>query len=502
MLLSPWLLGLAYAAPSSVDIELLRPSFAPGATAAVLGPAWGERGLRLGALTQYELDPLVLHLYGFEVGAVVHHRQTLHLGAWAQLSEGLGLRAHLPIIAQWGSEVPSLAADGLGWGDLDLGASWTPLRRELVSAGLRADASLPFGRREAWMGEGQGQAEVALTARAGGRYADLTVDLGAARRQPPTTRASLTGGAGWLGSAALRVHPLPDRAAVYTAVLGRGTWAELGSGTVHPASELLVGAQLDLGRAELELGLGRGLTWGAGTTESRAWLGLTLPWARVAEPEPTVRLRELPQPDPDPAPAVVVTPIPEPAPEPWEEGELARIQDNRIVLRDPIQFEYGTERILPESQPVLDEIARVMNQNARITHLLVEGHASEEGSFEYNYELSNRRAQAVWRALIQAGVHPDRLSYRGLGEVRPTQGGSDASTLAANRRVELRIVQQLGPEAPLPTWEVQTLLPWSGEVQALVQPTDPTPPPAPTTEQVLDELLNPSDFTEPDEDTP
>ena len=147
----------------------------------------------------------------------------------------------------------------------------------------------------------------------------------------------------------------------------------------------------------------------------------------------------------------------------WEEKQLARITGKQIEIRDPIQFDFDTANILPESFPTFDAIAALLNENPQIISIVIEGHASEEGTYEYNFDLSNRRAGAVFQALIKAGVHPSRLAYRGMGEVVPVAGGTDETSLAANRRVEFHIVRQLQPDEALPGYEQQILLPWSGE---------------------------------------
>ena len=154
--------------------------------------------------------------------------------------------------------------------------------------------------------------------------------------------------------------------------------------------------------------------------------------------------------------------------EAWGESELARVVEERIFIRDPLQFAFNTDHLLPESIPTLDYVARLLNGNDRIGHVVIEGHASEEGSFAHNYALSIARARAVWEALICAGVHPDRISYRGYGEVRPRDIGSlgagllTEAELADNRRVELKIVHQYGPLEVVPERAPIPPLPWGG----------------------------------------
>ena len=156
----------------------------------------------------------------------------------------------------------------------------------------------------------------------------------------------------------------------------------------------------------------------------------------------------------------------------WKEGELARVEDEAIVIRDPIQFEFNTANILPESLPTLHFVAKLMNENARIGHVVVEGHASEEGTFIYNYDLSIRRARSIWEEIITAGVHPDRLSYRGMGEVVPRKKGTEEAALATNRRVDFHIVHRYNELDVLPEYPEDIKLPWSGQPAKVRTPED------------------------------
>ena len=120
------------------------------------------------------------------------------------------------------------------------------------------------------------------------------------------------------------------------------------------------------------------------------------------------------------------------------------MEESRIVIRDPIQFELGTAVILTESLPTLQAVADILVEHAEIGHLIIEGHASEEGTFEFNYDLSNLRARSMFKALIRAGVHPKRMSFRGMGEVEPVKLGSEEDELSVNRRVEFHVLNEAG----------------------------------------------------------
>ena len=152
------------------------------------------------------------------------------------------------------------------------------------------------------------------------------------------------------------------------------------------------------------------------------------------------------------------------------EGRRAGTATRAHRRRDPIQFEFNAANILPESLPTLEAVANLLNGNGSIGHLLVEGHASEEGDYKYNYELSIRRAKAIFEQLILNGTHPSRMSYRGMGEVVPNQEGSTEESLATNRRVEFKIIRQYTPDEKRPDLNTDIKLPWNGDEAVVEQP--------------------------------
>jgi hypothetical protein len=75
--------------------------------------------------------------------------------------------------------------------------------------------------------------------------------------------------------------------------------------------------------------------------------------------------------------------------------------------------------------------------------------------------------------LLRSGVHPDRMSYRGMGEVVPVAAGEDEASLATNRRVEFRIVKQYEPDERPAEFRPGVLLPWSGDNATITNPEAP-----------------------------
>jgi len=101
-----------------------------------------------------------------------------------------------------------------------------------------------------------------------------------------------------------------------------------------------------------------------------------------------------------------------------------------------IRFETGKAAILPDSESVLGEIVKLLQQNPDLK-LRVEGHTDNQGNAAANQSLSEKRAQAVVAWLTAHGVEAGRLTAKGLGQTKPVEDNSTEDGRAKNRRVEL-----------------------------------------------------------------
>lgn len=99
-------------------------------------------------------------------------------------------------------------------------------------------------------------------------------------------------------------------------------------------------------------------------------------------------------------------------------------------------FEFDSSDLKPEAMRALDVHARDLQGSGQ--RVVLEGHADERGTREYNMALGERRAQAVQRYLVLQGVSPAQLEPVSYGEERPMVMGHDESAWSQNRRVELR----------------------------------------------------------------
>jgi outer membrane protein OmpA-like peptidoglycan-associated protein len=113
-------------------------------------------------------------------------------------------------------------------------------------------------------------------------------------------------------------------------------------------------------------------------------------------------------------------------------------QGDNLVLQMPgdVTFAYDRADIQPRFFDVLDRVAATLNEFPA-TYVDVVGHASSEGSDEYNLGLSQRRASAVAQYLVARQVIPDRLFVAGEGERRPIASNDTEAGRSQNRRVEI-----------------------------------------------------------------
>ena len=101
-----------------------------------------------------------------------------------------------------------------------------------------------------------------------------------------------------------------------------------------------------------------------------------------------------------------------------------------------IHFDTGKATIQPDSEKILSEIAKLVQQNADLK-LRVEGHTDNQGNAAANQALSEKRAQAVVAWLGAHNVPAARLTAKGLGQTQPVADNSSEDGRAKNRRVEL-----------------------------------------------------------------
>ena len=98
--------------------------------------------------------------------------------------------------------------------------------------------------------------------------------------------------------------------------------------------------------------------------------------------------------------------------------ELFLTPTDAPIKVDNIGYEFGSWELLPESTAALDTVVQVLVFNPTITIELM-AHTDHVGSDQFNFELSQKRAQSVVDYLIEKGINPQRLVAKGYGETWP-----------------------------------------------------------------------------------
>jgi len=109
-----------------------------------------------------------------------------------------------------------------------------------------------------------------------------------------------------------------------------------------------------------------------------------------------------------------------------------------LVTLGDVLFEFNRAEIKPSAQGSLHKLADFLQQHPE-RRVLIEGYTDNVGAVAYNTTLSQRRAEAVARALAGMGVGPERINSVGYGKDYPIADNSTDTNRALNRRVEVYI---------------------------------------------------------------
>ena len=116
------------------------------------------------------------------------------------------------------------------------------------------------------------------------------------------------------------------------------------------------------------------------------------------------------------------------------------------IVSDKVLFDPGQADLRPEGRDIVDKLAAAIGRLPN--KLSVEGHTDNtpiSGRYPSNWELSTARATTVHRELIEGhGISPARLQAAGYADERPVASNDTPEGRAANRRVELVVLADVG----------------------------------------------------------
>jgi outer membrane protein OmpA-like peptidoglycan-associated protein len=119
-----------------------------------------------------------------------------------------------------------------------------------------------------------------------------------------------------------------------------------------------------------------------------------------------------------------------------------KVEGNVVRIMQQVHFATGSTNILPDSFPMLQEIANLLKANPGIKRMTINGHTDNRGGADLNKRLSQGRADSVMRWLTQHGVEGNRLEAHGYGLEQPIEDNNTEPGRAANRRVEFKILDE------------------------------------------------------------
>lgn len=111
----------------------------------------------------------------------------------------------------------------------------------------------------------------------------------------------------------------------------------------------------------------------------------------------------------------------------------------KTLLPSDLLFEFNRHELRESAKVGLMKLALLIDKNPSL-YCWIEGHTDLIGSDESNFQLSERRAEAVKNYLVKSmRMDPERILTRGFGKLQPLITSGDAKTQAPNRRVEIRM---------------------------------------------------------------
>jgi OOP family OmpA-OmpF porin len=149
-------------------------------------------------------------------------------------------------------------------------------------------------------------------------------------------------------------------------------------------------------------------------------------------PQPIVEPAPVPEPVPVPVPEPVPVVVPPPAPAP----KPVIIEKGRQTLN--VEFDFDKSTIKKGYYQDIDNLAQVMKDYPDL-NVVIEGHTDSVGTAAYNKKLSQRRAEAVKKYMVEKGIDVNRLKAQGFGEEKPIASNETKEGRRQNRRVEAAV---------------------------------------------------------------
>ena len=107
--------------------------------------------------------------------------------------------------------------------------------------------------------------------------------------------------------------------------------------------------------------------------------------------------------------------------------------DKLVAVGDRVLFDYDSAKLDSSAKILLDAQSRFLRANTDL-NFIIEGHADERGTREYNLALGEQRATAVRDYLVIQGIDSNRIKVISYGKEKPAVVGSNTMAWSKNRR--------------------------------------------------------------------
>ncbi len=152
-------------------------------------------------------------------------------------------------------------------------------------------------------------------------------------------------------------------------------------------------------------------------------------------PEPKPQPTPPPPPPPAPAPKVQTPPPPPPPPPPAPKDEIDLGKAGSAITLEGIEFDVGKATIRKSSDTSLNKALKTLQNHPELTVQIV-GNTDNSGKRAANMKLSQERADAVMKWLVDHGVSASRMTAKGVGPDNPIAPNDTPANKQKNRRIE------------------------------------------------------------------
>ena len=126
------------------------------------------------------------------------------------------------------------------------------------------------------------------------------------------------------------------------------------------------------------------------------------------------------------------------------QNTVANLDNYHVVTETSVHFGFNKDNLTKKAQEALDQLATDV-ANAKGYIITVEGGTDSVGSQDYNYDLSERRADSVIQYLAsQHNIPAHKVYLIGLGKDKPVESNKTQAGRAKNRRVDVRLMTNTG----------------------------------------------------------